>query len=297
MHPEAVGAHEDPILLVGLRFADEERADERPVERGRVQREGADLGAVRTRSRCLVAEVRLLFGAGGLPVGGVGVDGQPFRQRDHRRPQLRGRGIQPEELRHPEVEVEARRRIGLVAGEIGEEDRFEDLFLATGRRRVAGFLFADMTRVLIALDFERHFQRFAGADGGVVGEGIVRQAGFDPRHAARVGDAWAARRFAGSAFGEALRVVCVAEREPPEGEIGSRQGRILGELGDGEAKSVVRARADRHRDLNRDAQGRHDEAEEGGLVRPRREGVDRRRAEQLVGVPFVARVDGDDACL
>ncbi len=85
---EAVGDQEEPVLVAGLRFADVDRAEQRPVEGRRVDLEGADLRVVRAIRRRLGAEVGLRVGAGRLAVGGVGVDRQPVGQGHGRRPDL-----------------------------------------------------------------------------------------------------------------------------------------------------------------------------------------------------------------
>ena len=112
--PEAVEDHEHAVLIARQRLPDVERTVERVFEGRRVDFDRADLGVVRALPGRFSAEIRLGFGAIGLSVGGVGVDGEPFRQGQGRRAQRRLRGsFAGEELIGLELEVESRRGVGL----------------------------------------------------------------------------------------------------------------------------------------------------------------------------------------
>ena len=75
---EARSGEEEAVLVAGLGFADVDGAFEAAGEGFGADREGADLGGVRAGGGGFGFEVGLGFGAGGLAVGGVGVDGEAF---------------------------------------------------------------------------------------------------------------------------------------------------------------------------------------------------------------------------
>ena len=90
-----------------------------------------------------------------------------------------------------------------------------------------------------------------------------------------------------------MGIVAFYGRKAPEGHGRTSQWRDLGDFGDREPQAIVAARANRDGDVDRDVQRRDDECEKGGLPTLGFEIEDRRCSEQLVGFPFVARVDGD----
>ena len=150
-----------PVLRVRVHRADQLRVDpgavERPgtggtgcrasVRRCRSSRraarrapecrsEGPDLRVVGAFRRRLGPEVGLGVAAGGLPVGRVRVDRQARRQGHDRRPRAARRaGDWPRNCGALRSMSRPDARVGLVGRQVGEEDRFEGLFLAA---RVAG---------------------------------------------------------------------------------------------------------------------------------------------------------------
>ena len=81
---EAIGDHEEAVLIAGFGLADVDRAVERAVEGRGADRKGADLAIVGAVGRALRAEVGLRVEAGALAVGGVGVDRQAVGQGEGR---------------------------------------------------------------------------------------------------------------------------------------------------------------------------------------------------------------------
>ena len=136
--PEAVGDHEDPVLVAGLRFAEVEGAGQGPGQCRGADVEVADLGVVRAFRRALAVEVRLGVRAGALAVGRVRVDREAFGKDQRRRADVEGEAAWLVEQRRFQLHVEAGGRVCLAGGQGRVEDRIEVLFLATGGRRVGG---------------------------------------------------------------------------------------------------------------------------------------------------------------
>ena len=76
--PEAIGDHEQPVLVAGDRLPEVDRALKVAGERIGLDDDSADLGVVGAVRLLLVAELGVGVAAGALPIGGVGVDRQPF---------------------------------------------------------------------------------------------------------------------------------------------------------------------------------------------------------------------------
>ena len=114
---EAVAGDEEPVLVAGQRFAEVDRPGQlgraAPSCRSRSCRPSRSPGTGRRAGR---AEVGLRVAAGGLAVGGVGVDREALGEGDDRPPQLRWRGdFFAQGLRHPQIDVQAGGRVGLRA--------------------------------------------------------------------------------------------------------------------------------------------------------------------------------------
>ena len=90
VHAEARGGHEEAVLVAGLGFAEVDGAFEAFGQGGGADREGADLGGVGAFGGAFGVEVGFGFLAFGLPVGGVGVDGEASGQGDGGRSDLGG---------------------------------------------------------------------------------------------------------------------------------------------------------------------------------------------------------------
>ena len=178
-------------------------------------------------------------------------------------------------------------------------DRFEGLAGAVADRFVFRFRFDRRTRVLVGADPQgrRHF--FA-ADRGVAGEGQDRHAGGRECRVPRAEEGFFTRatgRVPRRAFLEAFELVRFGSREAPEIEVGGGERRQLGDARDREAQAVVVGREDVDRDRDRDVQGGRDEGEPGSLVGAGVDAVDRRRAQQVVGIAFVVGANDDDSGL
>ena len=76
---EAVGDEEDPVAVAGQRLAEVDEAGQRAGQRRAVDLEAADLRELRAVGCLVGAEVGFGIGAGGLAVGGVGVDREAWR--------------------------------------------------------------------------------------------------------------------------------------------------------------------------------------------------------------------------
>ena len=135
---EAVGDHEQPVLVARLRFADVERAGRAgrraPACRCRRCRSsscrGSRPGASLPKFACASVQAR-------LPVGGVGVDREPFGQEHGRRADRRGRVRGARGTGALSAACRARRRESVsVVVSAGVEDRVEGLLFAAGGRRV-----------------------------------------------------------------------------------------------------------------------------------------------------------------
>ena len=135
--PEPAEDHEEAVLIARLRFADVDRADERPVERRSAEGDGPDLRLIGAFTGGLGAEVGLIVGAHRLAVGGVRVDRQPLGQGDAHRLRLRWRRCEAERLRNVEVEVQPRGAVGIGRRQACGEHGVERLVLASGHRFVA----------------------------------------------------------------------------------------------------------------------------------------------------------------
>ena len=88
---EAAGDQECAVLVARQRLADVDRADQGPVQRRRADVEVADLRVVGAFGGAAAVEVRLRVRAGGLAVGRVRVDRDPFGQGQRRRAERGGR--------------------------------------------------------------------------------------------------------------------------------------------------------------------------------------------------------------
>ena len=105
--------------------------------------------------------------AGGLPVGGVRVDRQLFREGEHGRPDLRRGGGPALGLGSLELQIKAGGGVGLGAGQPRLCDGLEGLAIAVRDRRIGGLRMGEDAGPLVGLDVERGRHRRA-ADGGVV---------------------------------------------------------------------------------------------------------------------------------
>ena len=81
---EAVGDEEDPVAVPGQWLAEIDGARQRSGQRRAVDLEAADLGEFGAVGCFVGAEVGFRVGAGGLAVGGVGIDREARRQGDRR---------------------------------------------------------------------------------------------------------------------------------------------------------------------------------------------------------------------
>ena len=296
VHAEALGHHDDAVLVAGLRFADVEGPGQRAGKGRGMQFEGPDLRVVRTVRGFVAVEVRLSVGAGNLAIRRIGVDGQAFGQRDRRRSKLGRRVRLSQEDRIPELHVEAGGRIRLGVRQRQVEHGVEDLFLAAGRRRIARLRLRGAARVLVAGHLEVCGQRLPGANRRVVDEGLDGDPGSHVwRHdAARAGETGAAALADMEPVGVMFRI----GREAPYRDVGAGKGNFLGDPAHGHPQSVVGAGADRDRNVDRHVRRRRDEGETSCLEAPAGlHVVERSGPEQVVRVRFVVRVDRDDAHL
>ena len=94
---EAVGDQEDAVAVAGLGLAEIDEAGEGAGEGGAVDGEAADLGVFGTVGFFFggeEAEKGFGVGAGGLAVGGVGVDREALGEGDERRLSSEGEGME-----------------------------------------------------------------------------------------------------------------------------------------------------------------------------------------------------------
>ena len=121
-----------------------------------------------------------------------------------------------------------------VARNLDIEHGVEDLFLTARGRRIVGLRVRQVVGVLVGLDVEFDRQRFARADGRIVGKWVHRYRGA-MRDVAVFGHgefAGAARGRAGRADTQAFRVVLGLGREPPDVELNKLDRDLLGDPGD-----------------------------------------------------------------
>ncbi len=107
MDAKAIGNQEEPILVARLRLPDIHRAVQRSIQGSRSDPEGANFGAVGTRSRALRVEVHVIVCARRLAVRRIGIDGQAIGQSENPRPDWRRRRRLTEGLGRGHFDVEA----------------------------------------------------------------------------------------------------------------------------------------------------------------------------------------------
>ena len=135
----AVGGEDQPVAVAGERRPQVDEAGDRTRKRRAVHAERSDLGVLGALGFEPGSEQGLLVRAGGLTVGRVRVDREARRHAHRGRADLRGRrDFRARLLRHTQVDVEARRRVGGGSRRLRVEAGIEAQLVAARGRRERG---------------------------------------------------------------------------------------------------------------------------------------------------------------